>query len=259
MVDEELRSAPVLYLEDVARRRAGEIVALARDELRHLRALRLSPGDGLRLTDARGVLWAARLGDGGAEARLIERLDPPPPLEVELWAAVGNKQATLWLVEKAAEFGLRRLHPVETVRSASVADAGRSAGFWDKARRRALAAVKQSGSAWAPEITPSGSLEDRLGSDEAGGIRVVLDPGGPPLATVLEAWTDGAERPTLLVGPEGGLEESERWACESAGFRPASLGPTVLRFETAAVAALAVAAQRALVLDADDSIEGSEV
>lgn len=251
MVDEELGSAPVLYLEDAARRRAGEIVGLARTEVRHLRALRLSPGDGLRLTDARGVLWAARVGGGNAEARLIERLDPPPPLDVELWAAVGNKQATLWLVEKAAEFGLRRLHPVETARSASVADAGRSAGFWEKARRRALAAVKQSGSAWAPEITPPASLEDRLQSDEAGGIRVVLDLEGPPLAAVLEDWSASTERPTLLVGPEGGLEESERSACASAGFRAASLGPTVLRFETAAVAALAVAAQRALVLDTD--------
>ena len=248
MVDEELRDAPVLYLEDAARRRAGEVVGLARDELRHLRALRLSPGDGVRLTDARGALWAARLGGGGSEARLIERLDPPPPLEVELWAAVGNKQATLWLVEKAAEFGLRRLHPVETARSASVADAGRSAGFWEKARRRALAAVKQSGSAWAPEIAPPTSLEERLRDGEPSGIRVVLDREGPPLAVVLEAWSKGTERPTLLVGPEGGLEESERSACASAGFRPASLGPTVLRFETAAVAALAVAAQRALAL-----------
>ena len=252
MVDEDLRRAPVLYLEDAARRRPGEIVGLARAELRHLRALRLSPGDGLRLTDARGVLWAARLGGGDGEARLVERLDPPPPLEVELWAAVGNKQASLWLVEKAAEFGLRRLHPVETARSASVADAGRSAGFWEKARRRALSAVKQSGSAWAPEIMPPAPLEERLRALEAGGLRVVLDPEGPPLASVLDAWSTSTERPILLVGPEGGLEESELSACASVGFRPASLGPTVLRFETAAVGALAVAAQRALALDADD-------
>ncbi len=251
MADEELRSAPVFYLRDAARRRAGELAELARTEIRHLRALRLASGDGVRLTDGRGALWGARLTGEGAAVRLVETLDAPPPLEVELWAPVGNKQATLWLVEKAAEFGLRRLQPVECIRSASVADAGRSAAFWEKARRRALAAVKQSGSTWAPEIAPPAVLAERLARLDEGGDRIVLDPSGPPLAGALNGWS-GTPPAVLLVGPEGGLEESERSACAAANFRPASLGTTILRFETAAVAALAVAAQRALLLEATD-------
>lgn len=251
MTDDELRGAPVLYLRDAARRRAGEVAELAHEEARHLRALRLAAGDGVRLTDARGVLWGGRLVGEGAVVRLVEPLDPPPPLEVELWAPVGNKRATLWLVEKAAEFGVRRLRPVECGRSASVADAGRSRAFWEKARRRALAAVKQSGSAWAPEILPPASLDDRLARLGDGGVRISLNRFGPPLASVLDSWS-GAPAAVLLVGPEGGFAESERSACAAAGFRPASLGTTVLRFETAATAALAVAAQRALALDATD-------
>lgn len=257
MTDEELRTAPVFYLRDAAACRTGDLAELARDEARHLRALRLAPGDAVRLTDARGALWGGRLAGETGAVRLVAPLDPPPPLEVELWAPVGNKRATRWLVEKAAEFGLRRLRPVECARSASVADAARSPAYWEKARRRALAAVKQSGSAWAPEIVSPAPLDERLAGLDGAGPRVVLDPAGPPLAAVLDGWSGGPAA-VVLVGPEGGLDDSERSACASAGFRPASLGPTVLRFETAAVAALAVAAQRAAKQEATELPKGRE-
>ena len=82
---------------------------------------------------------------------------------------------------------------------------------------------------------------------QRGGPRIVLDASGPPLAGELDSWS-GQEAVVLLVGPEGGLTDEERSACEDAGFRPAALSPTILRFETAAVAALATAAQRSLAL-----------
>jgi 16S rRNA (uracil1498-N3)-methyltransferase len=262
MIDEDALSAPILYLRDAAGRTAGEQAGLSRNDEGHVKALRLAPGDAVRVTDARGALWAARLAEDGG-VRLIERLAAPPPLEVELWAPVGAKQATLWLVEKAAEFGLRRLRPVECRRSASVADAGRSRGFWQKAERRALAAVKQSGSAWAPEIDRPAGLEDRLadlssrGDRASSGPRIVLDREGTPLERELESW-DGRSAAVILLGPEGGLTDDERSACAGAGLRPAALGPTILRFETAAVAALAVAAQRALELNEHTPTEGAD-
>lgn len=247
MVDESHLSAPVLYLSGAGSRTAGEVAELDRDETRHVRALRLDDGAPVRVTDARGALWAARLDRAGRSVRLLEALPPPPPLDVELWTGVGNKQATLWMVEKAAEFGLRRLGPVDAARSASVADAGRSDAFWEKAARRAVAAVKQSGSARAPEIVPPAPLAERLAAVDASRPKIVLDPGGPPLVEVLgDAGRDAPGTPIVLVGPEGGLTGEELAAATAAGFRPASLGPTVLRFETAAVAALAVAAQLAL-------------
>lgn len=262
MIDEDALSAPVLYLRDAAGRAAGELAGLSRNDAGHVKALRLTPGDSVRVTDARGALWAARLAEDGG-VRLVERLVAPPPLEVELWAPVGAKQATLWLVEKAAEFGLRRLRPVECRRSASVADAGRSRSFWEKAERRALAAVKQSGSAWAPEIDAPAGLEERLAELESHGDaatdapRIVLDRTGAPLERELEGW-DGRAAAVILLGPEGGLTGDERAACLAAGLHPAALGPTILRFETAAVAALAVAAQRALELDDETPTEGAD-
>lgn len=243
MTDDNLPAAPLLYLADAGRRATGEQAELERSEARHVRALRLAAGDPVRLTDGRGALRGGRLTAGGAAVELLEPHEAPPPLDVDLWAPVGNKQATLWLVEKAAEFGLRRLRPVAFERSASVADAGRSGAFWAKAQRRALAAVKQSGSAWAPEIDAPAALDERLGALVPGGIRIVLDRPGLPLARVLAGAPDHPP-PVVVLGPEGGLTDAERAACRAVGFRAATLGPNVLRFETAAVAALAIAAQR---------------
>jgi len=257
MIDDDVLSAPVLYLCDARSRAAGEVAELARNDAGHVKALRLAPEDPVRVTDGHGVLWGARLLEGGSSVRLLDRLQAPPRLEVELWAPVGNKQATLWLVEKAAEFGLRRLRPVECRRSVSVADASRSRGFWAKAERRVLAAVKQSGSAWTPELDEPVALADRLAGLEGDRPRFVLDRTGPPLAAALAGWSC-TEPVVLLIGPEGGLTGEERVACERDGFRPASLGPTVLRFETAAVAALAIAAQRSLAARNETSTEGSE-
>lgn len=238
---------PILLAEGIAGREAGEILALADSEGPHVRALRLGTGSAIRVTDAAGELWLAELTDGGRRptARLERRLSAPPPLEIELWPPVANKQATLWLVEKATELGLRRLCPVETRRSASVTDAGRSTGFWAKAERRALAAVKQSGSARLPEILPAAGLLERLETLDGACPAILLDSEGAPLSEILEGWVPD-ELAVMLVGPEGGLTADERDACLHHGLRPASLGPTTLRFETAAVSALAVAAQRTL-------------
>ena len=242
MTAESDTAAPVLHLAGVAQRSSGEVAELDRDEARHVRALRLAPGDAVRLTDGRGVLWGGEL-TSERTVRLGMRLPTPKPLDVELWVGIGNKSATLWLVEKAAEFGLRRLRPVECERSVSVADAGRSTAFWDKARRRALSAVKQSGSAWSPEILSPEGLTVALGNaGREAGRRLVMDPGGAPMLDVLAGWS-GSSPCLVLVGPEGGLTDGELEACRAADFRPAALSRTILRFETAAVAALAIASQ----------------
>lgn len=245
MREESPGALPSLLLPDLAGRKPGERARLDPEESRHARALRLADGAGVALVDGRGLRREGRLGpatDREREVTVGGVLPAPEPLPVELCVGVGNRTHALWLVEKAAELSASRIRLLETERSRSVADAGRSGSFREKAERRALAAMKQSGGAWAPAIEAPRELEDWLaGAETRGGI--LLDPAGPPLAEVLEAW-DGRVPLPVVVGPEGGLSERERSACLAAGLRPARLGPTVLRFETAAVAALAVAWQR---------------
>jgi len=244
MLESRHRDPPSLYFAELAGRSDGEVVRLDDDETRHARTLRLAAGEQVALTDGLGIRRIGRLGPATERRREVVIEGPlatNASLGVELAIAVGNRNHTLWLVEKAAEFGVRRISPIETVRSRSVSDAGRSAGFWTKAGRRALAAVKQSGGAWLPEIGRIEDLPDFLArAGGTGSYAIVLDMTGEPLRAVLP---DPLSPVVLFVGPEGGLTQAEVEACIEAGFRTARLAPTVLRFETAAVAALAVVAQ----------------
>lgn len=235
-------SPPTLYTEDELGQ-PGQVVELADGERSHLRALRLSPGDRVRVTDGRGALWDGALGEG-ATVRLDEAAEAASAIPVELAFGVASRDRTLWLVEKAVELGALGLQPVEMARSRSVADAGRSEAFWGKARRRAVSALKQCGGARLPEVRPACELHAYLAhAGGAAGPRVILDrTADATLRRRLEGWS-GRRPARILLGPEGGLRDEERAACLDAGFRLAGLGRRVLRLETAAAAALAVAGQ----------------
>jgi 16S rRNA (uracil1498-N3)-methyltransferase len=222
----------------------GAPVTVDGDEVRHIRAARLRPGAELRLTDGEGSLWAARLDSlTGNRARcvLLETISPPPDLKVELAFGIGSKQRTLWLVEKAVELGVRGLQPVEFRRSSSVSDAARAPVFWEKARRRAAAALTQCGGSRLPTVGAPRSLADYLlgmGSEQDD-LRVALEQQGEcSLPELLASRPPPNGWMHLLVGPEGGVTPAEQIACRDAGFRFAKLGERVLRFETAAIAAV---------------------
>lgn len=255
---------PTFFHPDAGPDPVGRELALDAPEARHVRSLRLRTGEEVRVTDGAGGLWRARLEAAGEGARCVplERLDAPAPLPVEVAFGVAAKDRTLLLVEKAVELGALSLQPVEFRRSRSVADAGRSEAFWRKAGRRAVAALKQCGGARLPEMGPVRDLHEFLGrtrrptpegAPQEEGPDVLLHRSGPRrLGGALEGW-DGRATLRLLLGPEGGLEDDELRACREAGFVAASLGPRVLRFETAAVAALAVAADRLATTDEESA------
>lgn len=223
----------------------GAPVAVDRDGVRHIRAARLRPGAELRLTDGEGGLWVARLDSlTGNRARcvLLESLSSPPDLSVELAFGIASKQRTLWLVEKAVELGVLGLQPIEFRRSSSVADAARAPLFWEKARRRAAAALTQCGGSRLPTLGAPCSLDEYLtaAASRQDDLRVALDRSGEDSLPELLSSRPGANGwIRLLVGPEGGMAPAEQTACRAAGFRFATLGQRVLRFETAAIAGAA--------------------
>lgn len=237
-------SEPTLLAPPLTAGAPGGVVRLEAEEARHARALRLDAGAALALTDGRGRRWSAELVElerDSVACRLVAPLATPPPGRVDLWFGVGSKDRTLWLVEKAVELGARKLVPIECARSRSVADAGRSAGFLAKMERRGEAALKQCGGALLPQLRSPRSLREAL-AEAAPGPRLLADPGASrPLAERARALAPGVAV-TYLVGPEGGLEEDEVEACGAAGFELVGLGPRILRFETAAIAGLALLA-----------------
>ena len=181
---------------------------------RHLRkVLRRGEGETVSYTDGRGLIGSGRLLDGRVERG--DELSVPRPTSATLVVAPPSSRDRLrFLVEKTAELGVSRLLWVRTSRTEGRPPAA------DKARAWAIAALEQSRGAWMAELGTT-DLED-------------LDPGD-----LIVADPDGSDQPppsgrqTLLVGPEGGLAPEE----VPPGAALLSLGPTVLRVETAAIAA----------------------
>ena len=212
-----------------------ETGALADGEHHHLRVRRARDGEPVELRDGAGLVGTGRLVRVGRDwrveveaARVIAR---PPALTLAVGA--GDRERFEWLVEKATELGVTCIVPIETERTHAVATRVRSEHL-ERLRRRALEAVKQCGAPWAPEVTPPERLTSFL-SRRHEGQRWVGDPEGGAAS----APPDGAL--TVVIGPEGGLTDPERRAASAAGFHPVRLGPHTLRFETAAIAAAALA------------------
>lgn len=216
---------------------AGAVLTLGEQVARHVRALRCGPGHGVWLVDGLGHRASAtivRLSRDAVAAQVHAVEDVPPAPAVHLLVPVADKERMLWLAEKAAELGATSWRPVLWRRSRSVVPRGEGPSFARKVRARMAGALEQSGGAHLPMLFPEAPPERALAA-VAESTRLVLDPSGPPVLT----RTIGAAA-TIAVGPEGGLEVAELAQLEACGFQRVSLGSSILRFETAAVAALAV-------------------
>ena len=104
---------------------------------------------------------------------------------------------------------------------------------------RQISALEQSGGAWLPDIHAEVSLDDALATprSQVPATRIVLDVDGESIGSIAAEMRGGI---AVALGPEGGLEEHERAALITHGWRAVSLGRNVLRFETAGIAALAI-------------------
>lgn len=218
-------------------------VELGEDAAHHARVRRLAVGERVRLTSGAGVLaegTIARLAKGAMEVDVdgATRVDVSPPPPVHLLVPVADRDRMLWLAEKAAELAAATWVPVLYARSRSVSPRGEGRAFADKVRKRMIAALEQSAGAWLPAIEPEVEVEEAA-SRFGDCARLFLDASGIPVLDALGGHA--AASVALAIGPEGGFDDEEAARFPAAGWRPAALAPTVLRFETAAVAALAVA------------------
>jgi 16S rRNA (uracil1498-N3)-methyltransferase len=216
----------------------GRVLTLAEDAANHLRVVRASLGDTVDLRDGRGLVGSgtiARMARGSVTVDVTESRSVEPLPAIHLMAPIGDRDRMLWLGEKATEIGVTSWRPVLWKRSKSVSPRGEGTMFLAKLRARMIAALLQSRGAWLPEVHPDAPPERAIAAAPAG-ARILLDVGGSPiLAATLSAPV------VIALGPEGGIEEHERAAFVESGFSPVTLGSTTLRFETAGVAAAAIA------------------
>lgn len=222
---------------------AGQTVPLERDQAHYLfNVMRLGEGAELRVFNGRDGEWAARVAEAGKRGGALECLrqtgpqrDPP-----DLWLLFAplKKARTDFIVEKAAEMGAARILPVQTDHT----NAERLRR--DRLQAHAVEAAEQCGGTFVPEVADLAPLSQVLGDWPQGRRLLVCDEAlageGERLDAFLARRDGAAPAPwAVLVGPEGGFSEAERARLSGLAFAvTVSLGPRILRADTAAVAAL---------------------
>jgi 16S rRNA (uracil1498-N3)-methyltransferase len=220
----------------------GGAAELRGEEARHLtRVLRAEPGQRYEITDSQNA-WLAEIAEARGD-RVVFRVigpaaSPEVPVRVTLSAALIKFDRLEWMIEKVTELGVERILTFEAERS----DKGLAAAAQKRAtrwQRIAKESSQQSRRLRAPEIVPAVDLESALA--DLADCRYLLDEAGTtPLMRTLPASRTFFASVGLLTGPEGGWTENERALAVAAGWQPVSLGPQILRAETAAIAAVAI-------------------
>jgi 16S rRNA (uracil1498-N3)-methyltransferase len=217
----------------------GATISLGEGVARHLRALRLPVGSRVLVLDGIGHRALGRVtkhGTSSATIEVDEVLAHLPPPSVHLLVPIADRDRMLWLGEKVAELGDTSWRPVLWRRSRSVKPRGDGMMFQGRLRARMVSALEQSGGTWLPQLFPDATL-DRALTALPQGPRLVLDPAAE---TGIASLTNISAPVTIAVGPEGGFESSEIATLAAAHFQAVRLGGNILRFETAAIAALAI-------------------
>ena len=230
----------------------GTTVALGEEAAHHARVRRLDEGERVFATDgagARAIGRIARLAKRDLEVAIDEVHRASRLPDIHMLVPIADRDRMLWCAEKCTELGATSWTPVLWNRSRSVSPRGEGAAFRDRVRARMRSALVQSHGAWLTQVREDVSVDGALANTASEGSRLVLDASGQPIGR--EAFTTPV---TIAVGPEGGIEPDELERFCAARFRPVSLGANVLRFETAAVAALAIV--RAALGDSPESANG---
>ena len=225
----------------------GATIELPAEVAHHaVNVLKVGAGNTAILFDGRGGEWRATLSPAGKSSKPVlyatltefNECDNEPPLQITLVQALPTSDKMDWVVQKAVELGVARIQPIMTKRSVmrlSGERATRRVAHW---RNIAIAACEQSGRNRVPAVAPIIELPRYLGQavERSAECRFIC---APSATQSLREQQVPALPIALLVGPEGGFDESELSAATLAGFQPIRLGPRVLRTETAGVAALA--------------------
>ena len=221
----------------------GASLQLPDDAARHVQVLRMQPGDSLCLFNGLGGSHTARVVHMGKHTVDVEVLSHEPQereADCATHIALGMpaNERMDWLVEKATELGVASITPLVAERSVLKLKGERAEKKLAHWQGVAVAAAEQCGRNRVPPIHPAVTLTEWL-KKSSPGERWVLSLSGDTQPVPCQV---SQEPVTVLSGPEGGLSRGEESAALTAGFAPVSLGPRVLRAETAPLAVLALCA-----------------
>jgi 16S rRNA (uracil1498-N3)-methyltransferase len=226
-------------------------IILSAEESHHLITVnRARPGETVTVFDGRGAEWICELREAdrkGAVLRVrFSQKSKPLPYRITLGQAMPQGGFMDAIVRKATELGAARIVPLQSERTQVQLDEERSERKIEKWRTAALEAAKQCGNPWLPEIAPVHPAAEYIQAAQGFDLKLIasLQPGAKSLRAVLAAFQGARNAPPAtalwLVGPEGDFTPAELSLAKSAGFEPITLGPLVLRCETAAIYALSI-------------------
>ena len=197
------------------------------------RVLRLREGDALTVFNGRGGEWDAEfIGRRRVRLRGFSDVERESPLRVTLVQGVSSGERMDFTIQKAVELGVALIQPLLTKRGVVRLEGNRASARVAHWKRIAIAACEQSGRNRLPEVRSLLEFHEYRPSRE--GACVLLSAQAASIRNV-----EVGEVMTIAAGPEAGFAPEEQAALERAGFIRASLGPRILRTETAALAALA--------------------
>jgi len=222
----------------------GNQIILTGDVLHHAHVQRLSPGEVFRAV-VNDTIYEAEIEKTGPKKLLAKiiwsRRITVPLISIHLYPAILKGDKFDLVVEKTTELGVTSITPVVTNRT--IVRLGREKAFSRKQRwqKIAKAASEQCGRPKVPEICDLTQFEDLMVSHIPGHLLLAHEPGEPSedLGSA-RAGLEGSNEVSVLVGPEGGFDASEIEMALKKGFRPISLGPYILRAETASIAAVSL-------------------
>lgn len=223
----------------------GGVIELAGEQARYLgRALRARVGESVALFNGTDGEWLAiitRITKSSVELQIGEKIENrgESGLKIHLVQGISRGERMDFVLQKATELGVKRVTPVLTDYGVVKLDEKRASKRLEHWQRIGESACEQCGRIRPPLIDPPTSLNRWFGERHS----------GDSTQLVLQPWADMAlsnigapqTKLCLLIGPEGGLSDREYDDAHVAGFQSVSLGPRILRTETAAIAALAVA------------------
>ena len=227
----------------------GEEISLGKEESAHAsKVLRLRPGEAVQLIDGENRYDAVLTEVSAEETKArVTALCPSPeaPARAVLWQGLPKADKLEWIIQKATELGVWEIWPVEMLRS--VARLGKNdPKKQERLSRIALEAAKQSGRAHVPEVRAAVSFDKALKRLEEEPFDLILvaweEEHALPLSKAIGEYRQFNGIPgrvLIVIGPEGGIDEAEQQRLAALGAQSVTLGPRILRTETAGLCALA--------------------
>jgi 16S rRNA (uracil1498-N3)-methyltransferase len=220
--------------------------SLSSESLGALNLWQARVGEVLTVIDPQMTYYRARLtslSEGSASCTPFQRLDTPveSPLHVEVYQSLPDRERFELVLQKLTELGVNRIVPIESERSATLEerDAGQKKSHrWPDVIRKAS---RQCRRALLPELLEAHTFNEALGLSASSELKLMLYEGDAPWSLTEGFGSLKPQSVALLVGPEGGFSVEEVEQAQAEGFLPVSLGPRILRTETAAIVAVTLA------------------